>query len=241
VRLIARLPRLCAFGVGVPYGAHGADLLRPLSDAPALTDLSVNFKDWLAPDTAPLNAISGCAGLRRLEVHRLSFPSGTFIGLCSSSTLRQLQHLELADCYAAAAWIGNVQPCGAAEFESAFIALGRLRSLALENVRGVDLLLPHLRHTPTLHLLSIRCEPSGFGIGAAQSPLPSHAVLRALLTAAPQLEVRLLVPATLERWLAVGQSAGGGVAVFEQQWRELQSVAAELDRVTVVNWEPPSA
>lgn len=46
--------------------------------------------------------------------------------------------------------------------------------------------------------------------------------------------------ATVERWQALGLSVGGSRAMFEQQWHELR-MAVEMDRVTVVDWEPPSS
>jgi len=66
-------------------------------------------------------------------------------------------------------------------------------------------------------------------------------VLTALLTATPQLEVRLLLPASLERWTALVQSVGlfkPTPAMMQRQWGELQRMAAESECVTVVDWTP---
>ena len=76
---------------------------------------------------------------------------------------------------------------------------------------------------------------SPHNIGAPLCFLPSRVVLSALLTAAPQLEVRLLMAATLERWLALGQSAGPNRVKFTEQWQELQRMGAEMDGVIIAN------
>ena len=186
-------------------------------------------------------AIGGCAGPRRLSLHSLTFLSGTLVALCSSPNIRRLQHLELDDSVAWGMRIKSVGPPDAGEYQSAFSPLEHLQSLTLESVRGIHALLPHLHRAPTLRLLSIRCKPNSSDIEAATSPLPSFDVLSSLLVAAPQLEVRLLMPATLERWLALGHSIPVGRAVIEQQWRELQRMAAEMERVSVAGWQPPSA
>ena len=93
-------------------------------------------------------------------------------------------------------------------------------------------MLPQLHRAPALRLLSIRCKSELTGSDPANFPLPSLDALRALPTAAPQLEVQLLLPATLDRWLE-SYRAIIGVSV-EQQWLELQRMAADSERVTVV-------
>jgi hypothetical protein len=67
-------------------------------------------------------------------------------------------------------------------------------------------------------------------------------VLSTLLKAAPRLEVRLLMPVTLNRWLALAEPETGGIRdMFEEQWRELRRIGAELERVTIVDEKLPSA
>lgn len=117
--------------------------------------------------------------------------------------------------------------------------LEQLQSLTLQRVWGISELLPRLLRAPFLRLLSIRCKPDFDGIESTYSSLPDHDVLSALLTGAPQLEVRLLMPATLDRWLTVSRSVGEFAKIlYEQQWCELQRMSVEMDRVTVVDWEP---
>jgi len=78
-------------------------------------------------------------------------------------------------------------------------------------------------------------------VGAADSSLPSIDALWTLLTAAPRLEVRLLLSASLDRWMALGQSMQVDHSVFKRQRRQLRRAAAVLDRVAVIDWEPPYA
>jgi len=235
MRLIARLPQLRTFELFVPEETDGAALVQPLTDAPTLTDLSVRWKRWRFANVALVLAIGSCAGLRRLRLQSPIFASGTFLALCSPN-LRRLQHLELAD------WEATSGAIGAEEYADAFSTLEQLQSLTLERVYSANWLLPHLHRAPSLRLLSIRCQPDGVSSGTTDSPFPSRCCLRSLLTAAPRFEVQLLMPASHERWLALSQSAGGTRAeyVYEQQWRELQRLAVELERVTIDNWEPPS-
>ena len=45
--------------------------------------------------------------------------------------------------------------------------------------------------------------------------------------------------AALDRWLALEPSpCEVQRTIFEQQWREFQRMGAELERVSVVDWEP---
>jgi len=237
MRLIARLPQLRSFDVVVPTEADGEALLQPLTAAPALADLAIRWSQVEIASAALSGAIGGCAGsgLRGLSLRSVTFPSGAFLALCSTPNMRRLRHLELGHCFAAAVWFGDVEPPGAVDSKAAFSALEQLRSLTLEKVYGINTLLPHLHLVPALRTLSIRCQPNDYDIDSSFSPLPSRAELSALLAAVPQIEVRLIMPAALDGWLALGQSIEAGRALIEQQWRELQSMGAELERVTVVD------
>ena len=234
--LIAHLSQLLTLDVAVPWGATGVALLQPLAGASALTDLTVRPDRWVVHG-ALLSAVGAFAGLRRLSLHRVIFYTDMFLDLCSSANMSRLQHLELTDCVVTP--LGN--PPGPEESRAAFSALEQLQSLLLDRMFGVNRLLPHLHCAPTRRLLSIRCEPDYHDIGGSRSPLPRRDVLSALLTSAPQLEVRLLMPATLDRWLTRGQSDGVGRAMSEQQWREFQRMGAVMERVIIVDEEPHSA
>jgi hypothetical protein len=250
MRAVAALPQLRTLDVSL-QSAAGA-VLQPLVHAPALTDFTIRRNEWTASEAALLRAVSQYAGLRRLGLCGVQFFRGSFRSFFTSLNMRRLQHLKLNICLAAEDGMGAIVGNGdliiapdADEYRAAFSALEQLQSLTLESVFGISILLPHLHLAPALRLLSIRCEPHRCDTGDLHAPLPNRAVLSALLTAAPQLEVRLLMPATFDRWLALGQSAivpfTPTPAMMKQQWRELQRMAAEMDRVTVVDWEPPSA
>ena len=139
---------------------------------------------------------------------------------------------------------------GAEEYEAAFSALEQLQSLTLERVYGMNLFLPHLHRASALRVVSIRCESdvAYIGIGSAFSTLPNRwstlprrDVLSALLASAPQLQVRLHLPADLQRCLTLHQSTAGDLIPRQQSWYELLAMVAGMDRVTVVDWQPPSA
>jgi hypothetical protein len=237
--LIARLPQLHTIDVTVPDAeAAGGNFLLPLTDAPALTDLTICREcSWAAVDSALLAAIGGCAALCRLSLHRLNLLSDTIISLCSLPTLSRLQHLELVECHVSTAWAGTAGPPSADEYRAGLGALEQLQSLSL-SVNVVRALLPHLHRAPSLRLLSIRCPASGFTHGAALSSLPDPDVLHALVIAAPQLQVQVQVPIGIQRWLTFLASAVGDLSPRPQGWRELLAVAAEMDRVTIVDVNP---
>lgn len=214
-----------------------ADTMRLIAaaGAAALTDLTAGFRR-ADVDADVLSAINGCAGLRRLSLHNLSFDSGTFIAFCLSVSMRRLQHLELVEYYAAEVADDAVGPPDADGYRAAFSALEQLHSLTLENACSIDVLQSQLNHASALRILSIRCVPDN---GSDHSSMPSRGSLRALLTPAPHLEVRLLLPATFEGWLALGHPTSRMECT--QQWHELHRVVAELesDRVTIVYDETP--
>ena len=247
MRAVAALPQLRTLDVSLQSAA--GPTLQPLVHAPALTDLTIRRNEWTASEAALLNAISQCAGLRQLSLCGVQFLRGSFRSFFTSVSMRRLWRLKLSICLAAGddleAIVGNgdliIAP-DADEYRVAFSALEHLQSLLLEAVWGINALLPHLHLAPALCVLSLRCEPENFGSDAADSALPRRAVLTALLAAAPKLEVRLLLPATFDRWVAHGQSPAvlfkPTAAMMKRQWHELQRMAAELDRVTVVDWAP---
>ena len=242
--LIARLPQLRTFDAVVRGETSGAVLLQPLAAAPALTDLTVRREFAVKVGAALLAAVSGCAGLRNLSLHRLLFSTGLFLALCSSPNMHQLQHLELVGVSAGSAHNGAGEPPDADEYRAAFSALQQLQSLTLQEVWSVNTLLAYLHHVPALRLLCIRCLPYPYPhTDTAYFPLPSRAALSALLTVSPRLEVQLCLAATLDRWLAQRRPADVAHyrAVFEQQWCELKRMTAEMDRVTDADWEPSDA
>ena len=172
MRLIARLPQLHTLEMFVPAGADGQALLQTLTDAPALTSVDITFTQ-LAQSEVLLGTSTGIAGLCRLSLRDLSFHSGAFLALCSSPNMRRLEHLQLHGVFVASLLTGDVdRPDN--EYRAACCALEQLHSLTLDEAFGINNLLPHLHRAPALRLLSIRCQPSHYGIGDVHSPLPSR-------------------------------------------------------------------
>ena len=228
--LIACLPRLHTLDMTVPFGWVGTARLLPLPAA-SLTDFTLRRAAFAKIEPPLLAAIGGLASLHKLSLHRLFISAGNCVALCSAPAMRQLRHLELVELF-----FIRVGPApDADEYRAAFSALEQLQSLALEKAWGINAPLPHLHLAPSLRLLSIRCEPNRHDILDAAS-IPGRDGLSALLASAPQLEVRLLLPTTFDRWLALRQpDSAEDHAASEQQWRELQRMGAELDRVSLVD------
>ena len=202
---------------------------------PALTDLDLQRRDKGSLSLSLLDAIGRCARLRSLRLRRPRFNAGGFARLCLTPALRQLRHLTLDD-------VSTVDNTASEEFTAeALSALACLESLHLMAVPGVDWLLLHLAHAPALRTLTFVCTPDEPIMGLLYgSTHPSFRMLRWLLTAAPRLEVRLGIPASMDGWL--GSDGYRRLAATESdrkemddQWRELQCMGAELERVTVVS------
>jgi len=63
-------------------------------------------------------------------------------------------------------------------------------------------------------------------------------VLRQLLDTAPRLEVQLEVTSNIETWRSANEYRWASAASCEQmdeQWRELQRMGKELERVIILN------
>lgn len=105
-------------------------------------------------------------------------------------------------------------------------------------MRRIDLFLPHLAHAPALRTLIISCSvchPYG------KFAPPNREALHRLLAVAPQLHVRLGM-APNERWHRDNLIVNGTCAIssadcsrMDEQWRKLQRMAAEMERVTIVD------
>jgi len=241
-RLIARLPQLRALNVQPWPGDQESTLplLQPLADAPALTDLALSLPDGTVAIPALLDAIARIAGLSRLRLRDLrEWSAGTFRSFFCSPIARRLQHLELEGLYAHTL-LPIMQAPSAAEYEAAVSSMQQLQALTLDRVFGLSVLLPHLRHAAALRQLSIRCHSQTRSDDDTYSVLPSGSALAALLAAAPQLEVRLLLPPTLAQWMAQGRKnftldASTSEQSCEEQWQQLHQMGEEMERVTVVH------
>jgi hypothetical protein len=158
-----------------------------------------------------------------------------FARFCFAPAMRQLRHLELQSFNAERT---------AENYDAAFSALAQLESLRLTGVQRVDVMMPHLAHAPALRTLTIACAaecPDGADTYGARHP--SRDVLYQLLTAAPRLEVLLEVAASIEEWcdyfwyqqdVFFSDEPAAYREQLDEQWRELQRMGAEMERVTVV-------
>jgi hypothetical protein len=155
--------------------------------------------------------------------------------------MRQVRHLALDSQPAP----HGAAPPSADEQRAAFTALERLESLRLRLVDGVDALLAHLHHMPSLRLLTIECIPLD-PVPAAQQH-PSLVALQSLLSAALLLSVRLEGPPSLAHWLRDRprlrlQQNGHFITLeddsqlFAAQWESLQRMAQELSPRVI--WMP---
>jgi hypothetical protein len=196
---------------------------------PALTHLDLTCMVARPIPPTLIDAIGQCAQLQTLRLQYPRFSAGAFARFCSAPAMRRLRHLKLDSFHA---------QLTVEEYRAAFSALAQLESLRLQWVHGVDRLLPHLAHAPTLRTLTITCK--------AESPadaetygarLPNRDALRQLLAAAPLLQVRLEVPASIETWrkaFCCTHEQTSAQRELDEQWRELQRLGAEMERVTVV-------
>ena len=232
MRLLPVLPALHTLECWVPHKPVDCSWLPAM---PALTDLDLTCTLFQPLPQSALDAIGQCTGLQSLQLQYPGFEAGAFARLCSSPALRQLRHLSLVSV--AARLLGLT----AEEYRAAFSALVGLESLCLKCISGVDLLLPHLAHASTLRTLTIRCASDPPTIADSPGPWnPSRAVLDQLLTAAPLLEVRLQVAASLEEWRGCWTYQTPPVSAadreqIDEQWRELQHIGAELERVIIAS------
>ena len=178
---------------------------------------------------ASLDVIGRMAGLSRLSLCGLAeWRDNSFRSFFCSPNIRRLQHLELSFFFASP--FDGWQAPSAADYGAVFSAMQQLQSLTLERVFGINALLPHLSRSPALRLLSIRCQPQSYSDDDIRSQLPSRSALTTLLAAAPHLEVRLLLPPCLDRWLETNRWAAADTrAKYEEQWHKLHLMAAELD------------
>jgi hypothetical protein len=200
---------------------------------PALTDLDLGYRPFRPIAQPLLDAIGQCEQLQSLRLHSFTLEFGAFARLCSAPAMRRLRHLEL----------GSVQAQDSTqdtdECRAAFGNLAALESLHLRWVYGVDLLLPHIAHAPVLRSLAITCgaqRPTT--VERYGSAVPSRELLRQLLTASQRLEVLLEAGASIDTWrdsFVYRQASALQREQLDDQWRELQRMAAETERVTIAD------
>jgi len=235
LQLLPTLPALHTLQCWVPEDSEDWSWLPAM---PALTDLDYTGRTFRPLPQSLLGAIGRCALLRSLRLRDPRFEAGSFARFCTTPAMRQLRYLELKKCVRIE-WQKTADTMQSDECDSPFIALVQLESLHLKEVARLDRLLPHLAHAPALRTLTIPCGVEDLRTVASEGAThPSRDALRQLLTAAPQLEVRLEVAATIEKWRKCFWYSGTTVSQRKQmddQWSELQLAAAEMERVTIVD------
>ena len=166
----------------------------PLHLLPALTDLTVHVRH---EGGLTMATVLRCDGLRRLSISPDSSNRYTsrdvHTGLFSPS-LRTLEHLAVHNLDALHA-DGRKMPAAQLDWAVAFASLPALRSLVLEDSRGIDELLAAIGagcaqlHSLDISSCAMEC-PGSLGTG---DPLPSAAVLSALLARRPSLRSVALI------------------------------------------------
>lgn len=155
------------------------DYLMPLAAAPALEELTLHqagLDDCLGP-------LGACRQLRALTLLDASMSAGAFAALCASSGLHRLEFLALHGLCAG-------ESGTTAQWADGFRALTQLRTLALDSVTGLAVLLAAVTESSSsdrqLHLLQITPRSPD---AAVERNLE---VLRVLLDAVPQLRIDII-------------------------------------------------
>jgi len=209
VAQLASLPHLVTLQVHVPLFDYSTpELLAPLSQLPALTDLRCSSGHALVEDARCValrsrmhQSVSSCSNLRHLTLaHQLWMP-GELLALFSSprlqSSLESLCVYNLTkESYGASGSMGD--------YDTVLQRMERLRTLRFKGVAAIDRLLPHLACLPALQLLEIepveRFNPRAplvselLAATAARSPaLCVQFDLRRLSSASSDLHIKCLV------------------------------------------------
>ena len=155
------------------------DYLTPLSAAPALEELTLHqagLNDCLGP-------LGACRPLRALSLLDASMTADAFAALCASPGLHRLGFLALHGLCA-----GNSGTAG--QWTEGFRALTQLRTLALDSVTGLAVLLKALAESSSpdiqLRLLRVTVRSPDAAVELNQE------VLRVLLDAVPLLLIDII-------------------------------------------------
>jgi hypothetical protein len=149
------------------------------------------------------------------------------------SPQQRMERLELARFFALSSpnWLWIPVPT-ATEMLSGLSAMRHLTHLRLSHIFGVDALLACLHAAPALRVLELDLAPD-----PANSQLrpinPSAATVRSLLNRVPQLEVRLLLAASVGEWLT-GYGGSSPKAELTAQWKQLRRDFSNISRVSIV-------
>jgi hypothetical protein len=198
---------------------------------PSLTHLS-----FTPPDSGQEHVFASLSHCPRLTSLHLDFEGATIkreLVNCLAQ-LPLLRYLQLYD-----GDVDSMEP----QTASARASLPSLCEIQLDEVYDAHRLLPLLDAAPTLRVLRWRCCALRYSEHVYW--LPTLEPLSQLLTAAPLLQVELLMPRSLEQWYvpssepeASAQTAAELVDLRRRCWDELQQLPTQLPRVRIVDIEP---
>jgi hypothetical protein len=209
--------------LGLPHAGHFdfVGVLRQLAQCPALVHLSIN----LPLQDQQLLLYPSFALFARLTSLRLAD------AIVSTPFVHCLAQLPLLQCLQLSR--GSVGEQSA----QAWTALRSLRELQLDDVHEANGLLAVLTSVSALRSLRWRCrapraaEPSAI--------LPALEPLRQLVTAAPLLQVELLMPRRFDEWRdkSTDTEAEALMTYRRRCWDELQQLPNQLFRARIIERE----
>jgi hypothetical protein len=219
---LATLPHLHSLSLGDAVIDAGRTPLSPPSPFfPSLTHISLippqRGKEQL------WSSFSHCPRLTSLKLESVLISTDLVNRLAQLPLLQQLQ-----------LWGSVVEEPTA----SAWAALRSLREIHLDYVVDTHQLLPVLRSAPAIRLLRWRCRASRILPSSSyfHNLLPTLEPLRQLLTAAPLLQVVLLMPTTFEDWWSRSDRPMEEALSNHQRrcWEELHQLPSQLPRTCIL-------
>lgn len=233
---MAILPQLRS--LSIQNGEGVGETLVSLMSAPSLTHISVTLRIGTA-ELRGMQSISQCLQLRSLK---LTGQNGYVFGfqhlfIIPPSPQQQLERIYLEGFLAQPNLNWHQIPVPTAEeMRNGLAAMFHLTELQLKRIYSLDSLLACLHVAPKLRVLELKLtaqHPSA--ISFSGSTHPSAGTVRALLTLAPQLEVRLLLTSSIDKWME--DMKGENVRVrmkMAEQWNQLRCDFNAVPRVTTI-------
>lgn len=180
----------------LPFGA--APWISVWSLLPALaslTELHLTEPVVSRPDASPSSALSRCASLRHLHWSQPALNvDHLFRDTFTAESMRDLQSLELCSFVATGHAPWGYAPIDGADFAAACFNLHSLHTLTLRFCFGVDALIVHLSHCPSLRFLVIRSDFGEFGSKLAYPLMITPYALARTLTESPKLVCTMHFP-----------------------------------------------
>ena len=200
MRALCALPLLHTLSILhlIGYPGPNQECWSMLPRCASLTDLSVCDGHEQRQELPRHAHVAHCLRLRRLHMLYPLLYGSAFLRFFGSASLSGLEALTI-DLFRCRGNGYQQSTVPAEEYRASFAALSHLRSLDLVRCDSIDALLPALSVAPSLRRVLVQpsyCdwfEPEVSAVGAPCGGVPSAAVLAALLSAAPQLSVLLVL------------------------------------------------